>query len=100
MQMSRRIHLGFSLIVFLVVIGLTSLLAVAQEEASQPAPAKDQPKQEAPEAGADGVEDLQNVQQETDKTEAATGVTAMPLKKFEPTDKIGADSAVSFPVDI
>ena len=100
MQMSKRIHLSLSLIVFLVAIGLPPLPALAQDEPRQPAAEKEQPQQEPQEAGADGVEDLQKQQQETDQTGAATGVTAMPLKKFEPTDKIGADSAVSFPVDI
>ena len=31
---------------------------------------------------------------------AAATQTAKPIKQFKPTDKIGADSAVSFPVDI
>lgn len=31
---------------------------------------------------------------------AASAQTAKPVKQFKPTDKIGADSAVSFPVDI
>ena len=31
---------------------------------------------------------------------SASKQTAKPLKQFKPTDKIGADSAVSFPVDI
>ena len=31
---------------------------------------------------------------------ASSTQTAKPVKQFKPTDKIGADSAVSFPVDI
>lgn len=34
------------------------------------------------------------------KPPPASKKTAKPVKQFKPTDKIGADSAVSFPVDI
>jgi hypothetical protein len=34
------------------------------------------------------------------ETPPGTGKDPRPVKEFKPTDKIGADSAVSFPIDI
>lgn len=100
MQMSKRIHLALCLAVLLAVAGLPPLLALAQDEPPQPPPATDLPPQEPREVEAGRPADPRNLRQETGQTGAKNAVTPTPLKKFEPTDKIGADSAVSFPVDI
>lgn len=100
MQMSNKNNLLLLVIALLMAVSLPPLLAVAQSEPRQPAPATDQPQLEPQEAETDRPEVPQDIQQATEQPGPASGVTATPLKEFKPTDKIGADSAVSFPVDI
>jgi len=103
MQMNRQKHLLLFLCVLLLAIFLPPLLAVAQTDPPaepRPAPATDQPQQALPEAQTGQPDMQQNGQQATQPTDPGAGTTAGPLREFKPTDKIGADSAVSFPVDI
>jgi hypothetical protein len=103
MQMSKQKHLTLFLFVLLGAVFLPPLLAVAQNDPpaeTQPAPVTDQTQQALP-ATETGQSDVQqNGRQVTEQTDPATGTAARSLKEFKPTDKIGADSAVSFPVDI
>ena len=100
MQMSKRKHPGFFLLVLLTLVLVPPLLALAQNEPRQPVPATSQPPQKPQEAEADRPGGPQDAQQGSEQAAPGTGLTAKPLKEFTPTDKIGADSAVSFPVDI
>jgi hypothetical protein len=103
MQMSKQKNLALFLFVLLVAVFLPPLLAVAQNEPPsepQPAPVTDQTQQALPATETGQSEVQHNGQQVTEQTDPATGAAARSLKEFKPTDKIGADSAVSFPVDI
>ncbi len=48
----------------------------------------------------DAKVDTPNTQQAAEKTPPVTAVTAKPIQEYKPSEKIGADSAVSFPIDI
>lgn len=99
MQMSKQKHLALFLLVLLVAVFLPPLLAVAQNDPPsepRPAPVTDQTQQAVSEAEAAQPA----TPQDSEKTDPTTGTAVRSLKEFKPTDKIGADSAVSFPVDI
>lgn len=99
MQMSKQKRLLLFLFVLLTAVSLPPLLAVAQDDPPnepQPAPETVGAQQVAPESEASQPATLQD----PEKAEPTTETTARSLKEFTPTDKIGADSAVSFPVDI
>jgi hypothetical protein len=99
MQMSKQKHLALFLFVLLGAVFLPSLLAVAQNDPPaepQPAPVTEQTQQTVPEAESGQPATPQG----SKKVDPTTGTTARSLKEFKPTEKIGADSAVSFPVDI
>jgi hypothetical protein len=103
MQMSKQKHLALFLFVLLVAVFLPPLLAVAQNDPPgepRPATVTVQTQQAEPEVENERSDIRQNGQQATEQTGPATGITTRPLKEFKPTEKIGADSAVSFPVDI
>jgi hypothetical protein len=99
MQMSKQKHLALFLFVLLVAVFLPPLLALAQNDPPvepQPAPVTDQTQQVVSEAESG----QSATPQDSKKTDPTTGTAARSLKEFKPTEKIGADSAVSFPVDI
>ena len=99
MQMNKQKHLLLFLFVLLVAVALPPLLAVAQNEPpaeTPPAAAVNQPVQTSPQAETDKTGSLETARQ----TPAAPGTEARVLKEFKPSETIGADSAVSFPVDI
>ncbi len=99
MQMSKQKHLALFLFVLLAAVFLPPLLAVAQNDPPvepQPAPVTDQTQQVLSEA-----ESGQSAKpKDSNKADPTTGTAVRSLKEFKPTEKIGADSAVSFPVDI
>jgi len=78
---------------------LAPVLAVADQDPVKetlPAAEISQPRQKQP-----GPETESSQQQhETDQSTPATGMPAKPVKPFNPSETIGADSAVSFPIDI
>jgi hypothetical protein len=99
MQMNKQKRLLSLLFVLLAEVSLPPILAVAQNEPpaeTPPAPAANQPSQTSPQPETDQADTQQTVKQ----TPAAPGTTARPIKQFIPSETIGADSAVSFPVDI
>ena len=99
MQMSKQKHLALFLFVLLVAVFLPPLLAVAQNDPPaepRPAPVTDQTQQAVSEAESGQPATPQG----SKKADPTTGTATSSLKEFKPTDKIGADSAVSFPVDI
>ncbi len=99
MQMSKQKRLVLFLFGLLVAVFLPALLAVAQNDPPsepQPAPITDQTQQVVSE-----VESGQPATpQGSKKADPTTGTATRSFKEFKPTDKLGADSAVSFPVDI
>ena len=99
MQMSKQKRVLLLLFVLQIAVFLPPFLAVAQDDPPsepQAAPVTDQEQQAESETQAD----QSATPQDTEKTDPATGAATRSLKEFKPTDKIGADSAVSFPVDI
>ena len=65
-------------------------------EENRPATKADQPQQES------RVSETENTGQKNagQKSADGTGIQARPVKPFKPSETIGADSAVSFPIDI
>ncbi len=99
MQMSKQKHRSLFMFVLLGAVFLPSLLAVAQNDPQadpRPAPVTDQTQQAVSEVDSDQSATLQD----SKETDPASETMARSVKEFKPTDKIGADSAVSFPVDI
>ena len=97
--MNRQKYLLLFLVVLLAAVFLPTVLAVAQDEPPpkpRSEPVVEQPLQTAPEAETDKAEAGQTAEQ----TPPAPGTKARVLKEFKPSETIGADSAVSFPVDI
>ncbi len=83
-------------LLLLVAVSMAVLAAGADNPAAEPTPAvspSENPEQTSPQADDVVPETLETVE----KTPAAT---PRPIKEFKPTDKIEADSAVSFPIDI
>ena len=86
-------------ILLLVAVSMAVLAAGTDNQATETTPAvtpSENSEQTSPQAG--------NVVPETpeavEKAPAASAATPRPIKEFKPTDKIEADSAVSFPIDI
>ena len=99
MQMSKQKHLSLFLFVLLIAVVLPPLLAVAQDDPpSEPQPAVVTDRTRPVEGQADASQPV--TRQDPTKADSTTETAARSLKEFKPTDKIGADSAVSFPVDI
>jgi len=97
MQMNkhnRLVLISLPILVLLASLILPPVLAGAENE----------PPQEAVHA-APATEDVQQTlpDQEIAKNkqaEAASKTAARPIKEFKPSETIGADSAVAFPIDI
>ena len=98
MQMNKHIHLR-SLLLALPALALlaTVLLPVvlAQSQDQSPTQAPTTPVTEAATAEPPGTE-TESKQQPTNPG----STKSKPLKTFKPTEKIQADSAVAFPIDI
>jgi hypothetical protein len=97
MQMNKQTQRLLFLFGLLTAVVLPPLLAVAQSEPAEekkPVPVVSQ----APKASDET--DQQEAQKAPQQTGDATTPVAKPVKEFKPTDKIGADRAVSFPIDI
>jgi len=89
------------LIPLLLLVGVSmAVLAVgtddqATESTSAETPTEN-PEQTSPETGDVAAE----MPEAVDKASPASAATPRPIKEFKPTEKIQADSAVSFPIDI
>ena len=83
-------------LLLLVAASMAVLAAGTDNQAAEPTPVvtpSENPEQTSPQAG-----DVDpGVPEAVEKTPAAT---PRPIKEFKPTEKIEADSAVSFPIDI
>ena len=86
-------------LVLLVAVFLTPLLIAVEDEPPtqpQPAPAVEQQQQSA----SDTETDSTKPQPAAAPAPPATDTAAKPIKPYKPSETIGADSAVSFPIDI
>ena len=86
-------------LLLLVAVSMAVFAAGADNPAAEPTPAvspSENPEQTSPKA--DDV--VPETPETVEKTPAASAATPRPIKEFKPTDKIEADSAVSFPIDI
>ncbi len=93
---------GVALLLYATVILamiLAPVPAVADQDPAEetpPAAKVSQPQQEPP-----GTEtERSNQQRRTDQSTPAAAMPARPVKPFKPSETLGADSAVSFPIDI
>ncbi len=96
MQMNKLKYHRVIPLLLLVAASMAALAAGTDNQATEPTPAvtpSENPEQTSSQAGDVDPEAPEAVE----KTPAAT---PRPIKEFKPTDKIEADSAVSFPIDI
>ena len=96
MQMNKLKYHRVIPLLLLVAASVAVFAAGTDDQAAEPTPAvtpSENPEQTSPQAGDEDPEAPEAVE----KTPAATPT---PIKEFKPTDKIEADSAVSFPIDI
>lgn len=97
MLMNKRTVHRLVPLLLLVAVSMVVLAAGAEPEATEPtATSTDQPEQVSSEPDNTVPEALES-EEKPSSEEAASPRT---LKDFKPTDKIEADSAVSFPIDI
>lgn len=99
MPINRQKYPRLILLSLLTAVSIPVMVAGTENQASattqagavteEPAPTT----QEAEEVGTDP-------QQAEEKTPPVSGAAVKPVKPFKPTEKIEADSAVSFPIDI
>lgn len=89
---------------YLTVCLLLAALATPQlatEAADQTTPAAPVAKPvDKPQVPAQTAEPADETPQSEENTLPANAATTRPIKEFVPTEKIQADSAVSFPIDI
>jgi hypothetical protein len=104
MQMSNQKHSRWILpvriaLVFIVTTLLAPVLPGAEQnppEKTSPAAEVSQPQPTPPEPETEASNQQQAGQQSPDETVTPP----KPVKPFNPSETIGADSAVSFPIDI
>jgi hypothetical protein len=99
MQINRQAYLRLILLLMLAAVSMPVFTADTQNQApaaTRPTPSSEESSQtSAPTADA-----VPGTQQATVETLPMSGAAASPIKEFKPTEKIEADSAVSFPIDI
>ena len=84
----------------LLVTGLVPPLLIGAEN-DPPADVPATAETEEPQAKSSNAEtNKQQAPQTTAQSPSTTGSAAKSLKNFKPSEEIGADSAVSFPIDI
>ncbi len=99
MQMNRQAYLGLILLLVLAAVSMSVFTAEAQSQA--PATAKPAlSTEERPETPGTAGDAVPKPQQAAEEIPPASGAAPQPIKPFKPTEKIEADSAVSFPIDI
>ena len=99
MQMNKLKYHQLIPLLLLVVISISVLAAGAgnqEPESTQAATPSDEPKE--PSTGEDDT--TPDTQQDAEAPPPASAPASKPIKPFNPTEKIQADSAVTFPIDI
>ena len=104
MQMSNQSHSRRVLPVRIaLIIFVTALLVPVLPAAEQNPPVKTSPAEEVsqPQPAPSELETEASSRQQADQQSPdKTATPRKPLKPFNPSETIGADSAVSFPIDI
>lgn len=97
MLMNKRKYHRLLPLLLLAAVSMAVLAAGAEQEASEPTTqSTGQPEEVSPEA----AEPVPATDESEVKAPSAEAASPRTLKEFKPTDKIEADSAVSFPIDI
>jgi cytoskeletal protein RodZ len=99
MQMNDKSYRRLILSLLLAAVSVFVIATGAESQTST----SDQttvPSEESSQTSPDTGESTRDAEQAAEKTPPASGAAVTPLKEFKPTEKIDADSAVSFPIDI
>ena len=99
MLMNKQKYHRLILLLLLAAFSMPVLTAVTENPASESTPAET--PSEEPAATATQAGDVDQETQQGEQTSPPVNTPpAKPIKPFIPTEKIQADSAVSFPIDI
>ena len=99
MQMNEQSHHRLILSLLLAAISIP-VIAAGPESQTSTENQTTVPSEEVTQAPPEADKSTPDTQQAAEKTPPASGAAVTPLKEFTPTEKIDADSAVSFPIDI
>ena len=99
MLMNKQNYHRLILLLLLAAFSMPVLTAVTENPASEPTGTETPSEEPAPTAAQTGDVD-QDAQQGEQTSLPVNTPPAKPIKPFNPTEKIQADSAVSFPIDI
>ena len=99
MQMNEHSYHRLILLLLLAAVSLPVIAVVAEGQTSAANQAV-VPSEEASQAPPETDNPLPDKQPDAEEMPPASGAAVTPLKDFKPTEKIDADSAVSFPIDI
>ena len=102
MQMNRQKFTRPALLLMLASVILIPAFAVVENESSaqaQTAPVSNTPQATTP-VPASNTAETAGTEKTASQPQAGIDTPDRPLETFNPTEKIDADSAVSFPVDI
>ena len=99
MLMNEQSHHRLILSLLLAAISIP-VMAADPESQTPTANQTTVPSEEVTQAPPEADKLTPDTQQAAEKTPPASGAVVTPLKEFKPTEKIDADSAVSFPIDI
>lgn len=103
MQMNKqnqRLLMLASLVALVLAILAVSPFAVVAAENEPPKKQPESTVQKPAETSVETTTDPAKTPQTGQPAPAAAGTAVKPIKQFEPSEKIGADSAVAFPIDI
>jgi hypothetical protein len=98
MQMNKQNRRRLTLASFLAVLVL--LIAAVSSSAAENEPPKQQPEPAAQKPAETSAETTIDPAKTPQSGQPAPAAVVTPIKQFEPSEKIGADSAVAFPIDI
>jgi hypothetical protein len=98
MPMNKLTYHRLIPLLLLAVVAVSVLAAGADNPASVPNQAAKAEETAQTRPAADGVGP--DTQKAAEQSPPVSGAAAGPVKEFKPTEKIEADSAVSFPIDI
>ena len=99
MLMNKQNYHRLILLLLMAVFSTPVFTAVTENPTSESTPAETPSEEPAATAAQTGDVD-QDAQQAEENTPPVNTPPAKPVKPFNPTEKIQADSAVSFPIDI
>ena len=99
MQMNEQSYHRLILSLLLAAVSIP-VIAAGPEGQTSTANQAPVPSEEASQTPPETDNAPPDTQQAAEKTPPASGAVVTPLKEFKPTEKIDADSAVSFPIDI